>query len=107
MIRTGLSMKQGDTYYIKMDREAESIQFGWLEEDERGRTMFAPAPAPASALVDSVPLKYTKSSPGDNAELAFNTSTIPDGKYEITITKSQFYVKLHEYSPGVPLRNQW
>lgn len=107
MIRTGLPICQGETYYIKMDKEAESLQFGWLGEDEQGLVRFAPAPAPASALVDSVPLRYTMSSWANNAQLAFNTSTIPDGKYEITVTKGQFSVKLNEYAPGVPLRNRW
>lgn len=106
MIETGLPIKQGDTYYIKMDKEAESIQFGWLGEDEHGRTVFAPLQVPANVLVDSVPFKYTKSSQG-NAQLAFNVATIPDGRYEIEITKSQFLLRPGEYAPGTPSRNRW
>lgn len=96
MIETEFDLPLGQAYYISTPRLIPNFQIGRLARND-----LVLMDVPASAFTEDKPACYKMCANVPGAKMVFYTLNVPDGRYEIRISKSPVLLRPDEYGPNI------
>lgn len=101
-VRTGLTFRHGEVFYISTPHFTPNLQVGILKKvGDQEEIVWAPVPANELWSSDQPHRMRLESAP--EAELCFGTAAVPRGTHVLYARKSSGPLGPLEYTPGVPL----